>query len=59
MRVFKEDLEGDLEVELEEEMEGDLLSISDQVWFRLLRLKLKFNSLELDSVVGRLFLSCS
>ena len=65
---LKVDLEGDLERDLEgefrgdfkQDLEGDLLSSSGQlrsrsglvqVWFSL---KLKFNSFELDSEVGRL-----
>ena len=65
--MFKGDLEGDLEVDLEgdsngdfkQDMEGDLLSSSVQVRSRSglvyvrLSLQLKFNSIELDSEVGR------
>ena len=42
---LKEDLEGDFEVDLEVDSEGDLDEVQNM---------LKFNSLELDSEVGRL-----
>ena len=54
------DSKGDLSVDFKQEMEGDLLSISGQVrsWLGLVQvwfsLQPKFNSLELDSEVGRL-----
>ena len=65
---LKEDLEGDFEVDLEgdfrgdlkKDLEGDLLSSIGQLRSRsglvqvLFSLELKFNSLELDSEVGRL-----
>ena len=56
-RVFKGDLEVDMEWEIKGDSKGDLLSRSGKVkvWFRL---QLKFNSLELDSDVGQL-VSCS
>ena len=59
---LEEDLEGDSKgnyrCDFKEDLEDDLLSSSGliqvvvQVWFSL---QLKFNSLELDSEVGRLF----
>ena len=57
------DLEGDFRGDFKQDMEGDLLSSSGQLRSRscLVRvcfsLKLKFNSLELDSEVGQLVFS--
>ena len=48
-RNSKGDFRGDLTQDLD--LEEDLMSSSGQVWFSL---QLKFNSLELDSEVGRL-----
>ena len=60
--MFKGDLEGDLEVnfrgDFKQDLEGDLLSSSGQLRSRsrsgLVQYRLKFNSFELDSEVGRL-----
>ena len=56
------ELEGDFRGDFKQDLEGDLLSSSDQLRFRsglvqvLFSIKLKFNSFELDSEVGRLVL---
>ena len=47
------DSQGDFRGDFKQDMEGDLLSSSCQVQVRS-RLQLNFNSLELDSEVGRL-----
>ena len=63
---LKEDLEGDFEVDLEVDMEGDLRGASNRTWKGtccqaqvrsgpgLVQYRLKFNSFELDTEVGRL-----
>ena len=51
------DLEGDFKGDFIQDLEGDLLSSSGQLISRSGQYRLKFNSFELDSEVGRLVYS--